>query len=173
MGDDIHAMCKQCGGKCCRYFCFQIDEPESFEEFEDLRWFLLHRDISIHVDEGDWYISIANECSALQADGRCGMYEKRPLICRTYDHANCDFTAGDYGYDEVFETPDALEAYARKALGSAAYEKARKKAYKKVEGKRKSKPSRKRRDSKGKARGKKKGKGRGGKPGKAKRRRPA
>ena len=132
MSDDVHSTCEDCGGKCCQYFCFEIDEPDSFEEFEDLRWYLLHANISIHVDEGDWYIAIANRCEALAEDGHCLTYETRPLICRRYARANCDFTGGDYGYDEHFRTPEEIKAYAKKTLGKKAYKKARDKAYAKV-----------------------------------------
>jgi len=132
MPDRVSLMCRECGGKCCRYFCFQIDAPDDFSTFEDVRWFLLHEDITVHVEDGDWYISIANPCKALRADGRCGSYETRPLICRKYSMDNCDHTTGDYGYEATFTTPEELEAYAIKTLGKKAYAKAREKAYKKA-----------------------------------------
>jgi len=132
MNSDIHSMCRECGGKCCQYFCFQIDEPDSFEEFDDIRWFLLHENITVHIDEGDWYISIANRCRALEEDGRCAIYDDRPLICRRYSMETCDFTGGDYGYEEHFQTPEDIEAYAKKVLGKKAFKRARRKAYAKA-----------------------------------------
>jgi Fe-S-cluster containining protein len=114
--------CVKCDAKCCRYFCFEIDEPESYEEFDDIRWFLLHEGVSVHIDEGDWFISIMNRCKMLGADNRCQAYEDRPLICRKYSPDNCDWTSGDYGYDELFETPEQIEAYARKILGKKKFE---------------------------------------------------
>jgi len=132
MSDDLHPVCKECGGKCCQYFCFQIDEPTEFDEFDDIRWFLLHENITVHIDEGDWYISIANRCQALGEDGRCEIYEKRPLICRRYSMDECDFTGGDYGYDEHFQKPEDIVTYAKKVLGKKAYKRARDKAYAKA-----------------------------------------
>ena len=132
MPDDIMPTCKECGGKCCRYFCFQIEAPDDFGEFDDIRWFLLHEDITVHIEDGDWYISIANRCQALEEDNRCTIYETRPLICRKYSMDNCDHTGGDYGYDEHFKTPEDLEKYAMKTLGKKAYRKAREKAYAKA-----------------------------------------
>ena len=132
MSEDISEMCKQCGAKCCRYFCFQIDQPNGFEEFDDLRWFLMHEGISIHIDDGDWYISIPNPCKSLTEDGQCAAYENRPLICRKYSHGNCDFTGGDYGYTEEFRSAEDIEEYAMKTLGKKAYRKARDKAYAKA-----------------------------------------
>ena len=132
MGHAIHTMCGKCGGKCCQYFCFEIDTPDTFEEFENLRWFLLHEGITIHIDEGHWYISIANRCKSLADDGRCLTYEDRPLICRRYDMDNCDFASGDYEYEQLFETPEQIERHARKALGKKAWRKAENKAHAKL-----------------------------------------
>jgi len=123
MSTDIEEMCRQCNGKCCRYFCFQIDEPDTFEEYENLRWFILHKGITIHIDEGDWYISIENECRNLTADGRCSDYAHRPMICRSYSSEGCDATGGDYEYEELFTTADEIAAYARKKLGPQKYDK--------------------------------------------------
>ena len=115
-------LCKECGAKCCTYFCFEIDEPDDVEEFEDVRWYLCHDGVSVHIDEGDWFISIANRCKMLSDDDECTIYDNRPLICRKYELENCDQTGGDYGYDEEFTTPDELEAYARKTLGDETFE---------------------------------------------------
>ena len=128
--------CGECDGRCCRYFCFEIDEPDSYEEFEDIRWYLCHEGVRVHIDEGDWYMCIANPCKMLDADNRCRIYEDRPLLCRKYSPANCDLTSGDYGYEEEFCTPEELEAYARRTLGEEAFVKARDRARRKVARKR-------------------------------------
>ncbi len=120
--------CQECGAKCCRYFCFEIDEPDDFEEFEDIRWFLCHEGVSVHIDDGDWFISIDNKCRMLLPDNQCSLYEHRPLICRKYSPDTCDQTSGDYDYDEEFNTPGEIEAYARKTLGGKAFDEAREKA---------------------------------------------
>jgi len=123
MSEDVDPLCRQCPAKCCRYFCFQLDTPESFEQFENLRWFLLHEGIGIHVDEGNWFISIDNKCRRLTDDGRCADYAGRPVICRRYDTDGCDATDGDYEYDELFTSAQQLAAYARKKLGAGEYDK--------------------------------------------------
>lgn len=127
--------CNKCGGKCCTYFCFEIDEPEDYEEFEDIRWYVLHDGVTVHVDDGDWYISIENRCKALDPYGRCGIYENRPLICRSYSAEDgCDHTgSGDYEYDEEFTNSDQVERYAREVLGDDVFERQREKHRKKIE----------------------------------------
>ncbi len=136
--------CQQCQAKCCRYFCFEIDEPDSYEEFEDVRWYLLHKGVTVHVDEDDWYISIDNRCEGLARDGTCRMYDDRPLICRTYSLEKCDFSGGNYGYDEFFQSPEELDDYARKTLGERTYQRAKVRARAKFEAKRKKKTKKKR-----------------------------
>ncbi len=136
-------MCDECGALCCQYFCFEIDEPDCFEEFDDIRWYLLHEGITVHIDEGDWYISIENKCKALDLDNRCTVYEDRPIICRRYSADDCDYTHGDYGYDELFETPEDIERYARRVLGDEEYETERAKTIAKLEGKTRKKPKKK------------------------------
>lgn len=128
--------CQKCGSKCCTYFCFEIDEPDSYQEFEDVRWYLCHKGITVHIDEGSWFISIPNRCKKLTPDNRCLIYEDRPLICRTYSHDNCDYTSGNYGYDEHFRTPEELDAYACEVLGEKPYQRAKRNARAKFEQKR-------------------------------------
>ncbi len=124
--------CRKCIGRCCEYFCFEIDEPDTYEEFDDIRRYLSLAGISVPIDEGDWYISIENRCKMLHEDNKCAIYDKRPLICRTYDPATCDDTDRDYGYDEEFLTPEEIERYARRTLGGKAYDRARATARAKV-----------------------------------------
>lgn len=121
--------CQLCGAKCCTYFCFEIDEPDCYDEFEDIRWYLCHEGVTVHIDEGDWYISIASRCTKLGPDNLCTIYDSRPTICRKYDTVNCDQVSGDYGYDELFTSPEQIEDYARRTLGEKAFDMARKRAW--------------------------------------------
>ena len=114
--------CQVCGSRCCQYFCFEIDEPDDYDEFEDVRWYICHQGVSVHIDDGSWFISILNPCNMLDSEGRCSIYDDRPLICRKYDLDNCDQTSGDYGYEEDFKTGDELMAYARKLLGEREFD---------------------------------------------------
>ncbi len=115
--------CVVCRAKCCQYFAFEIDEPDTYEEFEDIRWFLYHENISVHIDEGDWYISIANPCKMLGENNQCKIYDDRPIICRNYDLENCDESGGSYQYDEEFTKPEQITKYAREFLGDEEFEK--------------------------------------------------
>jgi Fe-S-cluster containining protein len=128
----MNSQCEACQAKCCRYFCFQIDTPDSFEQYEHIRWFVLHEGVTVHVDKGDWYISIARPCREVSPEGRCQVYDQRPLICRKYSTGNCDYTSGDYEYEATFERPEDVEAYAMKAMGPEKFLKERDKALAKL-----------------------------------------
>jgi hypothetical protein len=115
-------LCEHCTGVCCRYIALPIDTPDSAEEFDYLRWYLIHRGVSIFVEDDDWYICFQTTCQHLQADNRCGIYLTRPQICRSYSTDNCDYHSGDYGWQEHFTAPEHLDAYlaAQKARAAGA-----------------------------------------------------
>jgi len=109
-------LCEHCTALCCRYIALPIDRPESHEDFENIRWYLAHEDVTVFIDKGQWYISFASRCRYLQDDNRCGIYEKRPRICRSYRTDNCDYHGGEYRYEAYFSEPDQIERYAAQAL---------------------------------------------------------
>ncbi len=104
-------LCEYCTAKCCKYFALPIDPPKTRDDFDNLRWFMLHGPISVFVDEETWFLMVHQECDKLRPDGMCGIYETRPLICRKYSTKNCEFD-GDGVYDLLFETPDQIWEYA-------------------------------------------------------------
>lgn len=104
-------LCTYCTARCCRYFALPIDTPETFEDFEYIRWFLLHEQASIFVDEGTWYLMVGTVCKHLLADNRCGIYHHRPKICREYSTDDCEYD-NDATYDQYFELGDQMAEYA-------------------------------------------------------------
>jgi len=110
-----HSLCEYCTAKCCKYFALPIEEPESFEEFEYLRWFLLHDRASVFKEEGSWYLLVHTACKHLRPDNMCGIYETRPQICRDYTTDNCEFY-DDWVYDFYLETPEQVWDYTEAIL---------------------------------------------------------
>jgi Fe-S-cluster containining protein len=98
---------------CCRYLALPIDTPQDQEDFDDIRWYLLHERVAVFVEDGDWYLQIATDCRHLQPDFRCNIYDTRPRICREYTTENCDYHSGDYGWELHFACPEDLDQYAR------------------------------------------------------------
>lgn len=81
--------CEGCD-HCCRYVTIPIDRPRSRRDFDNIRWYLLHRNVSVLCDwEGSWMVQFDTPCEWLK-DGRCGHYALRPEVCREYDPADCE-----------------------------------------------------------------------------------
>ena len=117
--------CSRCGGRCCKYYTVLIDEPEDADDYDELRWFLAHEHCYIYVDEEQWHINVESRCRFLGDDGRCGIYEHRPDVCRDFGHdEECEFT-GEYDFEHTFRTLRDLEEYAREALPAEEFAKLR------------------------------------------------
>jgi Fe-S-cluster containining protein len=120
--------CGGCTALCCRYFALEIDTPDEPDDFENLRWYLIHEDVNLFIDEGDWYLQIFRKCTWLGEDNACTRYEDRPSICREYSDDWCDLDGANDG-DVTFRTIEELEAYRDKWV--ADYEAKEKKKRKK------------------------------------------
>ena len=116
--DELHpeeVLCDYCTAKCCRYFALPIEAPKSRDDFEYLRWYVLHERATIFTEEDEWYLMVHTVCKHLQPDQRCGIYETRPQICRDYTTKNCEYE-DDWVYDRYFETAEQIDEYADAVL---------------------------------------------------------
>ncbi len=110
-------LCDYCSAKCCRYFALPIDTPSTQQDFDFMRWYLLHGQATIFVDDESWYLLVHTVCKHLQPDHRCGIYHTRPQICRDYSTDNCEYD-DDAVYDMYFETSEQIAEYMEARLGS-------------------------------------------------------
>jgi Fe-S-cluster containining protein len=94
-----------------------IETPTDRQDFDDIRWYLLHENVSVFVEDGEWYIYFAADCRHLQPDFRCGIYARRPRICRDYTTENCDYHSGDYEWEYHFTCPEHLDEHVRQIFG--------------------------------------------------------
>lgn len=108
-------LCAYCTARCCRYFALPIETPTTREDFEHVRWYIMHGRTAIFVDDGVWYLLVHGDCKHLLPDNRCGTYDTRPQICRTYSTDNCEYD-NDGCYDQYFETPEQVWEYAEAVL---------------------------------------------------------
>ncbi|MFM7041508.1 MAG: YkgJ family cysteine cluster protein [Planctomycetaceae bacterium] len=109
-------LCEFCTAKCCNYFALPLETPTTREEFDYIRWFLLHDHATVFTEEGDWYMCVHTTCKHLRDDHRCGIYETRPDICRAYTTDECEYE-DDWVYDQYFETPEQVVEYMDAVLG--------------------------------------------------------
>ncbi|MGD8559555.1 MAG: YkgJ family cysteine cluster protein [Gammaproteobacteria bacterium] len=108
--------CDFCTGSlCCTYITQEIDTPRSIQDFDHLLWQTAHHDVQIYKDEGDWYLLVNRKCKFLQPDGRCGIYESRPMVCREHDNDYCEFDApAEDDFELFFDSYESLLKYCRK-----------------------------------------------------------
>jgi len=101
--------CEGCD-HCCRYVSLQIDTPRAKRDFDNIRWYLLHKNVSVMVDwEGSWLIQFDTPCAWLK-DGQCSHYALRPEICREHDPVECERYAGP-AEKILLLTPDDLDRF--------------------------------------------------------------
>lgn len=108
-------LCQYCTGTCCRYFALPIETPHTWDDYDHIRWYMMHGSVSVFVEDKTWYIMIFADCQHLQPDYMCGAYETRPCICRSYTTENCEYD-NDAPYDKLFETPEQMWEYAHAVL---------------------------------------------------------
>lgn len=96
--------CFDCA-QCCRYVAIEIDAPTAMHEYDYLIWYLVHPGVSVFVDfDGGWFVKFETRCRHLEPTGMCGIYETRPVICREFDHNECERQLGDEPADKWLST---------------------------------------------------------------------
>jgi Fe-S-cluster containining protein len=108
-------LCNHCTAKCCRYFALPIEEPTTREDWEFIRWYLLHDAATVFKEDDTWYLLVHTQCKHLQSDNRCGIYHDRPLICRDYSTKDCEYE-DDFLYEQYLETAEQAAEYADAVL---------------------------------------------------------
>lgn len=111
--------CQKCTALCCSYYAVQLDTPTSIEDFENFKWYIIHHNSAIFVDDSQWFLHVKSTCRFLLPNGFCGIYEIRPKICREYGwdddkNVHCDFTTRDEEHDYYFSTPEEIDTYVKK-----------------------------------------------------------
>ncbi len=59
-------LCSYCTAKCCRYFALPIETPDSVQDLDFIRWYLLHDRASVFIEDelGIYsFILTANICN--------------------------------------------------------------------------------------------------------------
>lgn len=104
--------CENCDGKCCKYVAMEIDTPEDISDFEDIKWYVCHKNINVFVDEDHvWHVEFLTQCEHLGENNECLIYEKRPSICREHSHEECLFHNNDYKEIYSFSCIEDVEKY--------------------------------------------------------------
>jgi Fe-S-cluster containining protein len=106
--------CEECGAKCCKYLAMEIDKPVDKEDYDKIRWYLLHKNVHVFIDhEEDWCVEFESECGELGENDMCQSYERRPRVCRAHGHGeDCEFHGdGEDPHIVKFSTVKEFEEY--------------------------------------------------------------
>lgn len=108
--------CSFCKGvKCCHYVTQNFDAPRSKYDFEHMLWQVSHKDVEIYKDDGAWYLMFITQCEHLQDNGGCGIYDKRPQLCRDYSNDWCEYDEpADKHWQLYFPDYKSLHKYCKK-----------------------------------------------------------
>ena len=104
-------LCDHCTAKCCHYFALPMDEPTTPQDFDFLRWFLLHDRASVFTEDETLVPAGSYAVQALAA--RQSLRHLRPAApgLPRLHHGQCEYH-DDWTYERYFETPEQVEEYA-------------------------------------------------------------
>ena len=126
------SLCSKCTGVCCGYFALPLETPTEKSDYDDIRWYLCHENVSVFVEDGDWYLNVKNKCRYISPkDYQCLIYNKRPKICSGYRTKDCDITKGQYDYELHFTDDKQMEEYIKIKFDNNIKEKKKNKKRKK------------------------------------------
>jgi Fe-S-cluster containining protein len=83
--------CEDCRQRCCRYITVKIPAPRTIRDFDGLLWHVSHKNVAAFRDHGGWHLIIYDPCSHLRSNGRCSIYENRPITCREHSTESCEY----------------------------------------------------------------------------------
>ncbi len=109
-GFKVDDKCKGCPALCCRYISLEIDTPEDREDFDNLRWYLLHKNVSVYVIDKKWHLCVDVPCRHLK-NNQCEIHDSKPLVCRQHDPDECEFWNPDFEMDYEFRSWEELKGY--------------------------------------------------------------
>jgi Fe-S-cluster containining protein len=100
--------------QCCQYVAIEIDTPEDRKDFDNIRWYLYHPGVEVYIDHDEtWNVVFYSRCENLQSDGKCGIYETRPMICRDFSVHICEPNTGEPAEKVLMRTAADLEQWMR------------------------------------------------------------
>jgi hypothetical protein len=108
--------CKDCNAECCKHIAVPIDEPETVEDFERIKWYLSHDNVTVYKDvENDWLVEFISRCSQLNGH-RCMAWgtDRYPRICGEYEMKTCVMNEEGEYWEILFKTPEDVDAYVAK-----------------------------------------------------------
>lgn len=108
------SMCQECQAQCCRHVALRIDTPTCKEDYDHVRWYLMHEGVKVFIDhDNDWMLEFAAPCKNLGHDLACADYTNRPRICRRYPGPDnlCEYESDELPHKKMFCDSSELEQW--------------------------------------------------------------
>lgn len=105
-----HRCQHQCKARCCHYITVVLPAPRHKADFDELSWFLAHENISVYVECRRWHLEVRNRCQHLTQSNLCGIYDNRPVVCRSYATDVCEYPVRPK-HTIHFDTKDEFDAW--------------------------------------------------------------
>ncbi len=109
--------CKDCKAGCCKHVALPIEKPRSKQDYDFIRWYLLHQDVNVYIDsDKSWMIEFKTPCLNLDKNFQCKDYNNRPKICKDFPPKDelCEFFHKGPVYNKLFTTAEQLESFLAK-----------------------------------------------------------
>lgn len=115
--------CSSCNAACCKYVAMEIDVPEDLDDFENIKWYVAHENVSVFVEEDyTWNLEFVTPCIYLK-DNLCSIHEdfvsnpsvSRPKICREFSVEQCPYH-NDYIEKYRFSSISDVENYIKEVF---------------------------------------------------------
>jgi Fe-S-cluster containining protein len=107
--------CEECGGRCCDYVAIELTRPGNKSEYDHIRWYLVHENVSVFIDhEKKWYVQFVTTCTKKDSNNRCSIYPSRPRICSGHGNfeGECEYYSSPYL--EYFSNESDFEKYLKR-----------------------------------------------------------
>lgn len=84
--------CLKCKSLCCKYVTVDIPAPKYEEDYDEVRWYLLHKNVVIYkvYEEKNWRLEFQSFCEYQDNENHsCSKYSQRPDVCKEYTTEEC------------------------------------------------------------------------------------
>lgn len=115
--------CEGCG-LCCKYVALEIDKPEDEKDFDQIRWFLIHKNVWVFIDhDNSWNIQFNTPCENLNEKMLCSIHplalgtkeDHRPKICDDYELDSCEKWGDGPAFKVLFKNEKEFLEWAKKS----------------------------------------------------------
>lgn len=107
--------CKDCTAECCKHIAVPIDPPETWEDYQRIKSYIVHEGVSCYLDvEDDWVVEFLTKCGQLNGN-KCMAWgtKEYPSICGEYEMDTCVMNEEGEYWKILFKKPEDVDAHCK------------------------------------------------------------